>query len=212
MVYDASAESKGISLNNCLHSGPCLVPTLFDIMLRFRCHLFALVADIEKAFLQIEIAPEHRDVLRFLWIDDISNEQPNIIVQRMTRVTFGVTASPFLLAATLQYHIAKYYSIEPKIVDNLLRSFYVDDLASGEDSYQKTYELYCTKGQNLFYKKGDLPYVSGRQIIQTCVAKLVKMSARMIQIRAQTKMNPPTPKQHSVHHPRLLLKELNKRC
>jgi hypothetical protein len=100
-------------------------------MLRFRCHLFALVADIEKAFLQIEIAPEHRDFLRFLWIDDISNEQPNIIVQRMTRVTFGVTASPFLLAATLQYHIAKYYSIEPKIVDNLLRSFYVDDLASG---------------------------------------------------------------------------------
>ena len=98
MLYDASAESKGISLNNCLHSGPCLVSTLFDIMLRFRCHLFALVADIEKAFLQIEIAPEHRDFLRFLWIDDISNEQPNIIVQRMTRVTFGVTASPFLLA------------------------------------------------------------------------------------------------------------------
>ena len=60
VVCDASAESKGISLNNCLHSGPCLVPTLFDIMLRFRCHLFALVADIEKAFLQIEIAPEHR--------------------------------------------------------------------------------------------------------------------------------------------------------
>ena len=40
-------------------------------MLRFRVHKVAVAADIEKAFLMIAVAPEDRDVLRFLWVDNI---------------------------------------------------------------------------------------------------------------------------------------------
>ena len=73
VVYDASCkESKtSVSLNDCLHVGPSLTPLLFDILLRFREKRVALIADIEKAFLNVEIAKEDRDVLRFLWVNDI---------------------------------------------------------------------------------------------------------------------------------------------
>jgi hypothetical protein len=66
VVYDASARSNGPSLNDCLYVGPSLLPLLFDILLRFRLHRIALVADIEKAFLNISISEEDRDFLRFL--------------------------------------------------------------------------------------------------------------------------------------------------
>ena len=42
-------------------------------MMRFRLHKVALMGDLEKAFLNIEINPEERDLLRFLWIDDINS-------------------------------------------------------------------------------------------------------------------------------------------
>ena len=74
------------------------------ILLRLRKHKVALVADIEKAFLQISVADRDRDALRFLWIDDPMKADPEIVTLRFARVPFGVTSSPFLLNATLQYH------------------------------------------------------------------------------------------------------------
>ena len=55
----------------CLHVGPSLNPLLLDSLLRFRVHEVAVTTDIEKAFLNIEIDPGHRDFLRFLWVDDV---------------------------------------------------------------------------------------------------------------------------------------------
>ena len=74
VVYDASAKTRGPSLNDCLYAGPKFDQCILDILLRFRSHKVALVADIEKAFLQISVAPCDRDVLRFLWIDDVQQE------------------------------------------------------------------------------------------------------------------------------------------
>ena len=73
VVYDASARSRSEpSLNDCLLSGPALTRLIFDVLLRFRLHKVALIGDLEKAFLNIEIKPEERNLLRFLWIDDIN--------------------------------------------------------------------------------------------------------------------------------------------
>ena len=59
------------------------------------------MADIEKAFLMISVAEEDRDVLRFLWLEDIKNELPKIQVLRFTRVVFGVSSNPFLLISSV---------------------------------------------------------------------------------------------------------------
>ena len=83
IVYDASskATSDSPSLNEVLYPGPSLIPAIIDIFIRFRWHNIGLTFDIEKAFLNREIAEEHRDVLRMLWIDDIFTDNPHLLVK-----------------------------------------------------------------------------------------------------------------------------------
>ena len=105
LVYDASSKVFGPSLNDCLHVGPSLNPFLLDILLRFRVHEVAVTVDIEKAFLNIEIDSGHKDFLRFLWVDDVDQESPEIKLLHFKRVVFGVNASPFILNATIRHHV-----------------------------------------------------------------------------------------------------------
>ena len=68
IVFDASSKSKNEpSLNECLYSGPCMLPAIYDILARFRLGKIGIVSDIQQAFLNVEVAEEHRDLLRFLW-------------------------------------------------------------------------------------------------------------------------------------------------
>ncbi|MCG8623377.1 MAG: hypothetical protein MJE68_15465, partial [Proteobacteria bacterium] len=99
IVYDALAKSNGPSLNDCLHTGPKFNQLILDILMRFRSFRVALTADIEKAFLMISVAEHDRNVLRFLWVDDLAKDPPDIRILRFTRVVFGVSSSPFLLNA-----------------------------------------------------------------------------------------------------------------
>ena len=51
---------------------------MFDVLVRFRQHKVALVGDIQKAFLQIEVNPEDRNYLRFLWVKNVLAEEPEV--------------------------------------------------------------------------------------------------------------------------------------
>ncbi|XP_043213202.1 uncharacterized protein LOC122377334, partial [Amphibalanus amphitrite] len=127
-VFDASAVGPGgVSLNDCLEVGPCLVPSLLEILLRFRRWPFAIAADISKAFLQVQLRKEDRDVHRFLWW-----RNGRVRVMRFMRVTFGVRSSSFLLAATIRHHLTQYPS--SPLISDLSENFYVDDYLSGADT------------------------------------------------------------------------------
>ncbi|GFV64389.1 integrase catalytic domain-containing protein [Trichonephila clavipes] len=99
----------------------------------------AFCSDIKQAFLQICLADEHKDAIRFLWSDDepCVHERPKLQVYRFNRVNFGVCSSPFLLAATIRHHIEKYKHEFPDTVERLDRSFYVDDLISGGNEFEE---------------------------------------------------------------------------
>ncbi|GBM22766.1 hypothetical protein AVEN_238310-1 [Araneus ventricosus] len=129
-VFDASARETGRnSLNDLLYKGPNLIEQIPDIIDRFRSYPIGISADIEKTFLQLGIAPEHRDFLRFFYPTE--NEE---IVYRHSRVVFGVSSSPFLLAAALSHlleHVPAEYS---EIADKLKLSFYVDNCVAGESN------------------------------------------------------------------------------
>ena len=144
VVYDASAKSgkEGTSLNDCLHKGPSLTPLLFDILVRFREKRVALIGDIEKAFLNIEVDKEDRDFLRFLWFDDVYDPTSKVVVYRFCRVVFGLNASPFLLNGTIRHHLATFAEVDPEFVRKMIEGFYVDDLVSGDSTTDKAYDLY----------------------------------------------------------------------
>ena len=55
---------------------------------------------------------------------------------------FGVSTSPFLLNATLNYHIEKYWNVDPVFVDQFTRCVYVDDIVTGSHSDDSAYEFY----------------------------------------------------------------------
>ncbi|GFT70580.1 DUF1758 domain-containing protein [Trichonephila clavipes] len=59
LVFDASAhEEKQLSLNDCLFHGVNLNPNILDLLISFRSNKIAVLADVEKAFLQISLAPK----------------------------------------------------------------------------------------------------------------------------------------------------------
>ena len=117
MVYDASAKMNGNpSLNHCLYSGPSLLPSIADVLMKSRFHKVSLVADIEKTFLMVSISPSDRDALRFIWLDGIHKDNLKEVVYRFCRFVFGVTSSPFLLNATIKQHLQKYAHGNPELV------------------------------------------------------------------------------------------------
>ncbi|XP_054287608.1 uncharacterized protein LOC129003337 [Macrosteles quadrilineatus] len=139
-VFDASAKEKNQpSLNDCLEKGDNLIELIPSILNRFRLHRYGVVADIEKAFLQIGVHMDDRDFLRFLWI----NEDGQLVVYRHARVVFGVTCSPFMLSAVIKLHLEKTLDLidsgslnySRKVVETLSRSFYVDNCMASFDDF-----------------------------------------------------------------------------
>ena len=106
---------------------------------------------MEKAFLMISIKEADRDVLRFLWVTSIDEYQPSLQVYRFTRVTFGVSASPFLLNATIRHHLDTSHSY-PELTQRLSQSFYVDDVVSGADCEEDAFLFYANS--EMLMKKG----------------------------------------------------------
>ena len=151
IVFDASSKETGPSLNECLHKGPQTTPLIFDILLRFRTFKIALVADIEKAFLQSTINEKDRDFLCFLRFDNAFSEQPKIVRNRFARAIFGVTSSPYLLNETIRKYVKKYH-FDIDFINTVFNSFYVDDFVGGENSLE---------GVFLLFKKLKLRFIEG---------------------------------------------------
>ena len=62
IVFDGSSYLKnGLSMNEFLEPGPCFLPLLYDVLLRFRLGSIRIIANIRQAFLQISVNPSHRD-------------------------------------------------------------------------------------------------------------------------------------------------------
>ena len=150
VVYDASAKTRQInkSLNECLYRGPVMLPDLCGLLIRFRMHTIAVVADVEKAFLSVGLQPQDRDVTRFLWLKNPKKVtvEGNLQVFRFCRIPFGVVSSPFLLGATIVHHLKQ---TNTSLATSLQRDIYVDNVVTGVQNLSEAKNLY-TDAKALF--------------------------------------------------------------
>ena len=143
IVFDASARTRkeNQSLNESLHCGPIILEDLCGLLMRFRLNKVALIADVEIAFHQVGLQPEDRDATRFLWLKDATKPtlENNVQALRFTRVPIGMISGPFLLAATVKYHLNKANTpAAKKISENM----YVDNMVTGIATSEQAVEFY----------------------------------------------------------------------
>lgn len=142
LVYDASAKVKEErSLNECMYRGPSMLEDLTALLLQFRMGKIGITADVEKAFLQVGLQEHDRDVTRFLWVKNV-NEEPsedNLLHYRFCRVPFGIISSPFLLNATIRYHLSR---TNEELLKRIANKCYVDNLVTTVNSYNEAIHLY----------------------------------------------------------------------
>ena len=125
---------------------------------------------IEKVdFLHVGIADEDRDVPRFVWVDSLEDKNPGLLFYRFCRVVFGVNASPCLLNATLKHHISQ-YEADPGLVENLLNSFFVDDLVTGVSGVERCLRFIRKYVYKKCLSEGGFEFICEDQVgtVKTC--------------------------------------------
>lgn len=129
IVFNASAISEtGQSLNQCLFQGPCLLPDIVQVLIRFRLMIVGFALDISRMFLRIKL--DHgKDFLRFFWRD--CDQSQKIRVYRMLAVTFGVISSPFQAIDVVMKHCNLFEKIFPQAVQVIRDQLYMDDVLAG---------------------------------------------------------------------------------
>ena len=118
---------------------PCLLdPPLIDVWIRFCFHCIALSADVSKMYQTIKLVPADRDVHRFVWKKD---SKELLKAYRMTRITFGVSASSFAANMLVKQHACDFSARYPLAAQTVEKSFFVDDCLTGPDTVQDAIEL-----------------------------------------------------------------------
>ena len=139
VVFDCGATYMGQSLNSRLLQGPDLTNNLTGVLLRFRQHPIAVIADIEAMYYQVRVPKTDRDLMRFLWWEEGNVNLP-LKEYRMCAHVFGAKSSPAcanfaLKRAAQEAQDGSKYNDEA--CNRVKTDFYVDDcLTSVENSTQ----------------------------------------------------------------------------
>ncbi|KAH9497448.1 hypothetical protein DERF_013441 [Dermatophagoides farinae] len=121
MVFNASHGKQ--PLNKAIFKGVTSW-SIVRSLLNFRMKPVGVISDIQSAFHNIEIDTEHRDYVKFLWV----NLDDELMCYRFNRLPFGLSSSPFALYAVIVHHLQKFEDKFPRTVNIVRQGLYVDDL------------------------------------------------------------------------------------
>lgn len=176
IVFDCAAKCQGVSFNNQCLQGPDLVNKLLFVLLRFRLHKYAIVADIQAMYMQVMIPVKQRDFLRFLWI----NDEGEIQEYRNTRHLFGgvfcAASSTYALRQTVMD-----FACSAIVSDCIRRAMYVDDML-------KTI-LTVTEGRRLITEVREVLNKGGFNLTQFVVSHDELLEAVPVKDRKQAGVN-----------------------
>ena len=188
VVFDGSAATTtGLSLNQALYVGPTIQATLSDTLIRFRKYPVALNADISKMYREVQLSTPDRDLHRFIWRE---NPEAELQDYRMTRVTFGVSASPFLAVRTLHQTAVDHGEGYLEATQHIQGSFYVDDYLGGADSPEDAIRLFNEIREIL--QKGGFQLRKWRSSSTEVLSQIPKDLQESDPVKQSTAINPAT--------------------
>ena len=137
LVFDAAAKSGGKCLNDFITCGPALQNPLPAVVIGFREGDIGWSADIGAMFSRVRLKEIDRSYHRFLWPE----KDGSTSICEMTRVTFGVSCSPYVAISTTWRAADDAGPAMKEASDGIRSDIYVDDyLASAgmiEDAIRK---------------------------------------------------------------------------
>ena len=141
IVFDGSShDNRLLSLNHALNAGVKLQTNLPHVLMQFRKGEYALISDLKQMFLQIEVHPEDRCYIRFLWKKPGTPGLPRIWTFRV--LPFGLTASPYLAIAVVHKTLAMCTEEEQMVASRLKESMYIDDILLTANSREEAMKYY----------------------------------------------------------------------
>ena len=140
IVFDCSAKTDGVSLNDVICAGPKLQKNLFDVLIRFRRNPVALACDIKEMYLQVEIEERDRPYFRILWRDLDFSREPE--VYEFSRVVFGKNSAPMEAQFVAQENARRHQDAYPLTAKTVLESTYMDDSIDSVETVQEGIQLY----------------------------------------------------------------------
>ena len=130
VVFNGSSPTTtGHSINDLMHTGANLLLNIMDVLLWIRQHKYIFATDVTKMYRQIKVHEDDQDLQRILWIDEDSKEVP----YKLTTVTYGTKAAPFLAVRALLQLVEDEGHRFPFAVPSITHARYVDDIFGGGD-------------------------------------------------------------------------------
>ena len=138
VVFNGScATSSGYSLNDLMHTGRNLLLNITDAQLWIRQHRFIFATDITKMYRQVRVHEDDQDLQHILWVDEEGEE----ISFRLTTVTYGTKAAPFLAVRALLQLVEDEGHRFPLAVPSITHARYVDDIFGGADTGEQLIKI-----------------------------------------------------------------------
>ena len=97
-----------------------------SVLLQFRACKVALIANIEKAFFPTGVKDTDRDTLRFLLVEDPTENLPQIMEKKIHHGVLWSISSMGHVGETINDHLEKYRNQIPEVIEKIENSLYVD--------------------------------------------------------------------------------------
>ena len=132
-----------------LDIGPNLNPDFLAVLLWFHAYDIAWIADIEMAFLQIELEGEDSEAVWFLRVRDPADSKSPTVDYSWKRLPFGLTSSPFVLKAVILKHVDSFKDQFRDTLQLIKDQLYVDDLRLAKRTIEEIKAIFQAAGMKM---------------------------------------------------------------
>ena len=139
IVFNASANYKGHSLNSYWAKGPDLLNNLLGVLLRFREGSVGVTGDVKKMYHSVSISIPDQHTHRFLWRDLDESCSPDTYV--MTAVSFGDKPAGTIATLALRKTAEMGQEEFPEAARAIIRNTYMDDVITSVNSREEAAKL-----------------------------------------------------------------------